>query len=81
MGQFHTIDIELNQPITLEKECWDTISIERLDESSDPAKKAELAAVVMQEGLAHVCLVTSSMTVTRAKIERRMPKKGQVSHL
>ena len=33
----------------------------------------------MQEGLANVCLITTSMTITKAKIERRMPKKGQVT--
>ena len=81
MGQYHTVDIEVGQPITLEKQCWDTISLERLTEASDPAAKADMAAIVMQEGLAHVCLVTSSMTVTRSRIERRMPKKGQVEHI
>ena len=78
MGQYHTVDIETGQPIVLEKQCWDLICLERLEEAADPAVKADIAAVVMQEGLAHVCLVTSSMTVTRARIERRMPKKGQV---
>jgi protein pelota len=81
MGQYHTMDIELNQSIKLEKICWDIISLERLDEACDPAAKADLAAVVMQEGLANVCLITSSMTVSRAKIERRMPRKGQVHFL
>ncbi|XP_010006922.1 PREDICTED: protein pelota homolog [Chaetura pelagica] len=32
-------------------------------------------AVVMQEGLAHVCLVTPSMTLTRAKVEVNIPRK------
>ena len=35
----------------------------------------------MQEGLANVCLVTSAMTITRAKIERKIPKKDMVSIL
>ena len=35
----------------------------------------------MQEGLANVCLVTSAMTITRAKIERKIPKKDMVSDL
>lgn len=78
MGQYHTIDIELNQSMKLEKDCWDTIALERLDEACDPGAKADLAAIVMQEGLANVCLITSSMTISKAKIERRMPKKNQV---
>lgn len=79
MGQYHTIDIEMNQSIKLEKDCWDTISLERLDESCDPAAKADLAAVVMQEGLSNICLITSTMTIVRTRIERRIPKKNQVS--
>lgn len=41
----------------------------------DPAQHADLAAVVMQEGLAHVCLVTSNMTLVRAKIDVNIPRK------
>ena len=41
----------------------------------DPAQHADLAAVVMQEGLAHLCLVTSSMTLVRAKIDTSIPRK------
>jgi len=36
---------------------------------------AEIAAIVMQEGLANICLVTSSMTIVRAKIEVSIPRK------
>jgi protein pelota len=36
---------------------------------------ADVAAVVMQEGLAHICLITSSMTLVRAKIDQCIPRK------
>jgi protein pelota len=78
MGQFHTIELEMNQKFKIEKSCWDAIHLERLDAACDPSKKADLAVVVMQEGLAHVCLLTSALTITKAKIERNMPKKNQV---
>ena len=47
----------------------------------DPMQHADLGAVVMQEGLANVCLVTSSMTLVRAKIDTNIPRKrkGQCS--
>ena len=38
---------------------------------------AEVAAITMQEGLAFVCLITSAMTVDRAKIDVNIPKKGK----
>ena len=41
----------------------------------DVTQHADVAAVVMQEGLAHVCLVTPSMTLVRSKIETSIPRK------
>ena len=41
----------------------------------DVTQHADVAAVVMQEGLAHVCLVTPSMTLVRSKIETTIPRK------
>jgi len=38
-------------------------------------QNADVAAVVMQEGLAHICLITSSMTLVRAKIDQCIPRK------
>ncbi|KAF8766872.1 Protein pelota like protein [Argiope bruennichi] len=75
MGAYHTLDLELNRKFTLSKSCWDSIALERIDMACDPAQNADLAAVVMQEGLAHVCLVTSSMTIVRAKIDVNIPRK------
>ena len=79
LGQYHTLEIELNRPFTITKECWDVVYREILDDISDPMKKAEIAVLVMQEGLANLCLIKSAMTKTLAKIERTLPKKKQVS--
>ena len=46
-----------------------------LDQACDTTKQADLGAVVMQEGIAHVCLVLSTMTIVRAKIEVNIPRK------
>ena len=58
----------------LTKPLWDTVSLERVDVATDVTRKADLAAVVMQEGLANVCLVTASMTLVRKKIEVNIPR-------
>src|SRR5690606_33963953 len=63
MGAFHTLDLELNRPFTIGKDHWDAIALDRVDEATNVARSADVAAVVMEEGLAHVCLVTSSMTI------------------
>lgn len=38
-------------------------------------QNADVAAVIMQAGLAHICLITSSMTIIRAKIDQVIPRK------
>jgi len=75
MGAYHTIDLELNRKFTLKKREWDSVHLDRIELACDPTNSADIAAVVLQEGLAHVCLVTSSMTIVRAKIDVPVPRK------
>ncbi|XP_022258840.1 protein pelota-like isoform X2 [Limulus polyphemus] len=81
MGAYHTIDLELNRKFTLVKAHWDSVALDRLDMACDPSQHADLAAVIMQEGLANVCLITASMTLVKAKIDVNIPRKrkGQCS--
>jgi protein pelota len=81
MGAYHTLDLELNRKFTLQKNEWDSVALERIELACDPTQHADLGAVIMQEGLANICLVTSSMTLVRAKIETNIPRKrkGQCS--
>lgn len=75
LGAFHTVDIELNRKFTIGKHEWDIIHLERLDDACDVSKRAEIAAVVMEEGLANVCLVTDTMTIVRQRVEVNIPRK------
>jgi len=75
MGAYHTIDLELNRKFVLSKSHWDSVHLDRIDQACDPSKMADIAAIVMQEGLAHVCLVTPSMTIVRAKVDTPIPRK------
>ena len=75
MGAHHTLTLELHQNFTLEKECWDQIYLDIVEEACNPERQAEIAAVVMHSGLAHVCLVTGSLTITKARIDVNIPKK------
>nr|CAG4649379.1 EOG090X07BV [Scapholeberis mucronata] len=79
MGAYHTVDIEPNRKFSLTKSCWDVVALERIDMACDPSQNADVAAVVMQEGLANVCLVTGAMTLVRAKIEVTIPRKRKGS--
>jgi protein pelota len=75
LGAHHTLTLELNQNFSIEKQCWDQIYLDRLEEAIHPERQAEIAAIVMQTGLAHVCLVTGALTITKAKIDMNIPKK------
>lgn len=80
-GAYHTLDVEQNRKFTIIKANWDSISLERVDTACDPTQHADVAAVVMQEGIAHICLITSNMTIVRAKVDHVIPRKrkGNVS--
>ncbi|KAJ1519834.1 hypothetical protein ONE63_004080 [Megalurothrips usitatus] len=75
MGAYHTLDLEQNRKFILGKHEWDSVALERVDIACDPTKNTDLAAVIMQEGLAHICLIMASMTLVRAKIEQGIPRK------
>lgn len=75
MGAYHTLDLELNRKFNITKPEWDSISLERVDMACDVTQSADVAAVIMQEGIAHICLITSSMTLVRSKIDVSIPRK------
>lgn len=76
LGSYHTLDLELQRNFTLEKgDGWDTIALDILKESIDPTNRAQLWAIVMQDGLANICLITQYQTVLRQHIEVSIPKK------
>lgn len=83
IGQFHTLDLELNRNFTIEKVVegtdggagWDSVARTQLAEAIDPNKSTEAVAVVMQEGLANICFLTSHQTVLRQRIEVSVPRK------
>ncbi len=79
LGAYHTLDLEPNRKFTLTKTEWDTVSLERVELATDPSKSADVAAVVMQEGLANVVLISGSLTLVRAKIDISVPRKRRAA--
>lgn len=75
IGQFHTLELELQRPFVLRKKIWDSLALHVLRQASDPGASADLAVVLMQEGLANILLVGKSMTSTRSRIETSIPRK------
>ncbi|KAH0461393.1 hypothetical protein IEQ34_008968 [Dendrobium chrysotoxum] len=75
IGQFHTLEVEPHRPFVLRKDVWDSFSLDILHQACDPAASADLAVVLMQEGLAHMFLIGRSITTTRSRIETSIPRK------
>ncbi|RAK75639.1 putative translation factor pelota [Aspergillus fijiensis CBS 313.89] len=85
VGQHHTLDLELNRNFTLEKEIgsdgegvgWDSIAVQMLKDAVDEGgnRRAEAVAVVMQEGLAHICFIGQFQTILKQKVEMSVPRK------
>lgn len=79
MRSHHTVELELYKQFRLTKAEWDDVSLERLEEACSEKTKAQAAAIVMQEGIANICLLTESMTLTKAKITQAIPRKRKTT--
>ncbi|KAI0382646.1 hypothetical protein F5Y04DRAFT_41229 [Hypomontagnella monticulosa] len=80
LGQYHTLDLELNRPFTLWKKYgWDSVAKETLSDALKQDKDGAVAAVVMQEGIANICLITEYRTILKQRVESTIPKKRSSS--
>lgn len=75
LGAYHSIELEEQRPFSVYKESWDAVDVERLQTACDPKQSADLAVVLITEGLANICLVGASTTLNRSRIETNLPKK------
>lgn len=75
VDSYHTFEIDYQYPFSLKKDSWDSVAVEVLQNACNTENKAEMGAVVLQEGVAHICLITQNMTILKTKIEKPIPKK------
>ncbi|KAH8105914.1 pelota [Cristinia sonorae] len=77
MGAFHTLDLEVNRDVRIEKgeNGWDSVSLSRVEESCVPGRGAEVGAVVCGEGTAIFCLLSQHMTVVLQRLDVPIPRK------
>jgi protein pelota len=76
LGQYHTLDLELNRAFTIWKRYgWDSVAQETLTAALKQDKDGAVAAVVMQEGMANICLITENRTILKQRVETTIPKK------
>jgi protein pelota len=79
LGQHHTITFHYEKAdikFTLWKKAgWDSVALQSLGEALSEDRPDAVAAVVMQEGLANICLITEFRTIVRQRVEVPIPKK------
>ena len=76
LGSHHTLDLELQRTFTLEKaDGWDSVAVGMLKDAIDSKSRAQIWAVVMQEGLANICYITEHQTVLQQQVTANVPKK------
>lgn len=79
-GQYHTLDLELNRPFTLWKKYgWDSVAIQTLRDALNQDKDGAIAAVVMHEGLANICLITEYQTLIKQRVTVPLSRKASAS--
>lgn len=76
IGQYHTFEVELETKLTIYKEEWPQYEINLLRELSKTEFGVEIAAMVMDEGIAHLCYIKQSITLLKQKIEKNISKKS-----
>ncbi|KAK0637454.1 hypothetical protein B0T17DRAFT_482531 [Bombardia bombarda] len=76
VGQHHTLDLELDRPFTIWKSFgWDSVALQQLQEALNGDNEDAVVAVVMQDGLANICLISEFRTVVKQRVEVVIPKK------
>ncbi|GAB1320935.1 Translation factor pelota [Madurella fahalii] len=83
IGQHHTLTLRFEKTdikFTIWKEAgWDSVALQALREALSEDKPEAVAAVVMQEGLANICLITDFRTVVKQRVESSIPKKRSLA--
>lgn len=75
-GSHHTLDLEVNRSFAIVKpDGWNSVFKTTLAQALSDDRSGALAAVVMQDGLANICLITQFRTVIKTRVESVVPKK------
>ncbi|KAF3441764.1 hypothetical protein FNV43_RR15679 [Rhamnella rubrinervis] len=74
-GSFHTLQLERDKEFELRKKLWKSSDVDALREGCRGASGADLAVVLMQQGLALLFLVGRRSTTLCAKIEASKAQK------
>jgi protein pelota len=72
-GSFQRVMFAIGRPFVLRK-VWDQFYYEQLAEAANPISSASVAAVLMQSGLANLCIIGRNSTVLVKSVQKAIPK-------
>lgn len=75
VGQFQSASIVRGIQFGIIKRSWDPFVLETMQVASDPTLTSDLAVLLMEEGISHLYLVSSHLTLLKGKVELSIPKK------
>ncbi|SCW02601.1 LAFE_0F10176g1_1 [Lachancea fermentati] len=75
IGKFFSFTVDYKYPFTLIKEDFNSYVSKLLNDSCNVEGRSDIAAVVLQEGISHICLLSSFTTILKNKVEYSLPKK------
>ncbi|CAI4058410.1 hypothetical protein SUVZ_03G0620 [Saccharomyces uvarum] len=81
VGKFLSFSVTYEHQFTIFKHHFNKYAKRLLKEALELETKSDTAAVVLQEGISHVCLLTASSTILKQKIEISMPKKKDATDI
>jgi protein pelota len=62
------------KPIQIIKTKFDHVHVKRLEEAASESNVGQILAIVMEEGLAHICLVSRKTLKLKEKIQKNISK-------
>lgn len=75
VGQFQSASIRTSVQFSIIKKNWEPFHIDALHTATNPSLTADLAVILMEEGLCNLYLISNHMILNKAKIELSIPKK------
>ncbi|SCU98918.1 LADA_0H16160g1_1 [Lachancea dasiensis] len=75
LGKYFSFTIDYKYPFTLMKHDYNSFVAKQIKDACSLESRSDIAAVVLQESIAHICLLSSFSTILKNKIEYSLPKK------
>ncbi|CAR30546.1 KLTH0H12474p [Lachancea thermotolerans CBS 6340] len=75
LGKYFSFTVDYKYSFTLLKYDYNNFVAKQLKEACNLESRSDIAAIVLQEGIAHICLLSSFSTILKNKIEYSLPKK------